>query len=138
MDVPARVAFENLNRATLLVGVPGAYPEQQPTVIELLLKTSGALVAQKLREPCSNQSSGSASQGGCAGHCNERSAGGGYRAHRETRPNVEERTDDSPLSITDRLRRNVGSPRDSGVVFQLPGFAILVTELGYDVSFTGD
>ena len=54
MDVPARVAFENLNRATLLVGVPGAYPEQQPTVIELLLKTSGALVAQKLREPCSN------------------------------------------------------------------------------------
>ena len=136
MDVPARVAFENLNRATLLVGVPGAYPEQQPTVIELLLKTSGALVAQKLREPCSNPPAPPPKAAAPAIATSVPPAAA-YRAHRETRPNVEERTDDSSLSITNRLRRRL-AVGTVGLSSSSPGFAILVTELGYDVSFTGD
>jgi hypothetical protein len=37
MDVSAGMALEDLNGTALLVGIPSAHPEQQPTVIELLL-----------------------------------------------------------------------------------------------------
>jgi hypothetical protein len=103
MDVSAGVALENLNSKAFLLGIPSAHPEQQPAVTELLPHTLRLLIAQKFRKPCSGQSSGIAAQDSCGGHCDERPAGGGNRTHDQTRPNVDQRTDDSPLTITDHL-----------------------------------
>ena len=135
MDVSAGVTLENLDGKVLLLGVPGSHPKQQPTVIELLLDTLRVLVAEKFREPRSDQPSGSAAQCSRGGHCGKRPAGSGNRPHEHTRPNVHERTDDSPLTVTDRLGRNIGRSWHRRVVCKLAGLAILVPKLGHDVRF---
>jgi hypothetical protein len=53
VDVSAGLALEDLDGSVLLLSVPGSHPEQQTTVIELLLDMLRALVAQDLRQPCS-------------------------------------------------------------------------------------
>jgi hypothetical protein len=103
MDISGGLALEDFDGKVLLRGVPGSHPEQQTTMIELLLDMLRALVPQPSGQPCSRQPTSPAAQRRCPGNGGKRPARSSNGPHEQTGSNVHECADDSPLAIADRL-----------------------------------